>query len=297
MKETENTDPAAAATHGPEELPGGYILYTVVTEYSEITCRFSPRKIKSLLKEMIADLFNKARTRSFNKARTSSADYDVTLPGPGVRRIVEIKQRSVKGLAWGKGSEKEIQEEIEFYAEEAYRMFSEVLADKLLHGPPNYIVETIAATVASLEKEGALLTRLGTAPYYKELTEALLQKFKSRWDLPGPGRHELTGKRMRAKFLAYYDILKLIASAQKNARSRRVKKELQEKAQKAAAEVKPAVITKVKEYVGQGTSPGEIAWQMATKKYFPKKEDKDYDRRILAKARRERRLAEKNKGV
>jgi hypothetical protein len=289
MKEPENTDPAAAATHGPEELPGGDILYTVVTEYSEITCRFSPRKIKSLLKEMIADLFNKARTRS--------ADYDVTLPGPGVRRIVEIKQRSVKGLAWGKGSEKEIQEEIEFYAEKAYLMFSAALDDKLLHGPPNYIVETIAATVASLEREGALLTRLGTAPFYKEVTEALLQKFKVRWDLPGPGRRELTGKRMRAKFLAYYDILELIARAQKNARSRRVNKELQEKAQKAAVDVKPAVITKVKKHVGQGMSPGGIAWQMATKKYFPKKKkDKDYDRRILAKARRERRLAEKNKG-
>jgi hypothetical protein len=290
MKETENTDSAVAATHGPEELPGGDILYTVVTEYSEITCRFSPRKIKSLLKEMIVDLFN--------KARTGKADYDVTHPGFGVRHVVEIKQRSVKGLAWGKGDEKEIQEEIEFYVEEAYRMFSAALDDKLLHGPPTYIVETIAATVASLEREGALLTRLGTAPFYKEITEALLQKFKARWDIPGPGRRELTGKRMRAKFLAYYDTLELIAKAQKNARSRRVNKALQEKAQKAAAEVKPTVITKVKKHVGQGMSPGEIAWQMATKKYFPKKKQgKDYDRRILAKARRERRLAEKNKGV
>lgn len=286
MKETENTDPAAAATHGSKELLDGDILYTVVTEYSEITCRFSPQKIKSLLKEMIVDLFNKARTRK--------ADYDVTLPGPGVRHVVEIKQRSVKGLAWGEGDEKEIQEEIEFYAEKAYLMFSAALNDKLLHGPPNYIVETIAATVASLEREGALLTRLGTAPFYKEITEALLQKFKARWDLPGRGGRELTGERMRAKFLAYYDILELIAKAQKNARSQRVKKELQEKAQKVAAEVKPAVITKVKKHVEQGMSPGAIAWQMASKKYFPEQED--YDLRILAKARRERRLAEKNKG-
>jgi hypothetical protein len=279
MKKREKTTTATAASwNPPEELPNGNLFYTIPTEYSVITCEFSPEKIKSLLREMIVDLFN--------KARTGSVDASVTIPGPGVHYLVEIKQRNVRGLAWGKESEKEIQEEIDFYAKEACQKFSADLEKRLLHGPPTYIVETIAATIGSLEKEGALLTRIGTAPFIKELFDALLSRFKTRWDMPGSGRPELAGARKRALILDYYETLMLIAKAQKNAKSRRVKEDLQDAARKAAENVDPAVLEKIAKGVRRGTSAGDIAWQIASQKYLPKKNN--HDRRILTEARKER---------
>jgi hypothetical protein len=282
MKKREKTIPTAAALRGPEELPNGDLLYTVITEYSAITCQFSPEKIKSLLREMIVDLFN--------KARTGSIDPDFIIPGRGLGFLVEVKQRNIGGLAWGKESEKEIQEEIDFYAKEAYQKFSAALAERLMNGPPTYIVEIIAATIGSLERDGALLTQHGSALFFKGLFGALLERFKTRWDMPGSGRLKLTGERKRAKLLSYYETIKLIARAQKNAKSRRVKEELQEEARKAAAKVDPVVLEEIAIGVRQGTSSGNIAWQIASKKYLSK--GQSHSQRYMTVARKERALRE-----
>jgi len=287
MKESEKTIPATASSRRPKKtLKNGDVPYKVVSEYTATTFRFNPQKIKSLLREMIIDLFDEARKRSHTP--------DVITFLPEVRYLIETKRENVGGLRWGEESEEEIQKEIDFYTKDAYRKFSAGIEERLLHGPLIYIIETVVGTVGSLNKEGALLTKSGTALFYKKFFDALMRKFKIRWDMPGSGGSKLAGERKRALLLDYYETLMIIAKAKKNADSRRVNEEWQEAARKAATKVDPAVVKKVDKGVRQGTSPGNIAWQIASKKYLPK--NKNHNQRILTDARNERKERDKLKG-
>jgi hypothetical protein len=277
MKNSDNVNRPPKAPGIYRELPNGDIIYEISTDYSVLTCKFSPAKIKALLRDMIVDLFE--------KARSGNVPDQISIPGPGVSYLIEIKHRNVAGLAWGKDDADELREEIDFYVEEAFRKFEESLEEKLLNSPPQYMVEILAATMGGLNMDGALRTVKGATTLYEEIFSALLSKFKIRWDAPGSGGTRLTGERLRGKFIDYYKTLKLIAKALKNKNSRTLDKQLQATFEIAKTKVRPDVLEQVEDFVRANHSAESIAWEIATKKYLEKVTT--YTRKIMTTAIKE----------
>lgn len=242
-------------------LPNGDRLFTVKRNGLTITCRFKPDDVRAEIDAVFAEMFKMVRTGE-------KPDYDFLLRGSDVVMVIEVKSKNVQRAPGV--SDEELETERAAYVERAWRRFLEEFPMELYRLPAKYLADLKIAAVAELEPYSVLNTRQGVRKLYEDHTSLQEKDFKERYNSPRTGEVEATTPRQRAKLLeAYERYHSLMKAVQAKSNPRKRKPGWEEEVKKMLGKVGFEVVDRLHLRVGGnrvgGTSPGDIALELAAK--------------------------------